>query len=1172
MKAKTVLFTIFLIFVACSSVAERNVMAVEEDNDLAYRLRYSDVAASLQAAKKAYSCSSKNSDGQTEALNNMAYVAYQQMRYDQALHLLQKVHDLSRNQLELLCADVLTMKVMQRIGRGKSFFDSRLRAQKRLRRILSEESSLTERQLHRLHYALTEFHIVASTYYFYLGQDAAAQDEIQEAARYVNLETDTTQWLYYHYMLGSGGLIEGTPEEITVTEFDHLIRVYTLARAHHFTYFEANALQSLSAMITDSLRADLLKQQRLDAYSYLYEHHRRWQSDSTLSSRYQFAAALSHHSVALFQEYCDLFQTACALRTLGEVYFSGGQYDAALHSFRSALHLASGHRRSPYQVTPWLAGIHENLSLTYSALGDKNLANEHRNKYLDLLDLSRQNRELDSRKALLGQEAHREQIQFLFLLLLVVLVIVLSVTYYHQLDNRSRSFEQRVRRISSSEDCLQAQERLQEILQESEERLEENKEECQVMEQRILNEQQRHILQRTKLSVVYAIIPYLDRVIAEVKKLDKEDGNAAAHLSYIQELCTGMMAVNDRLTSWIQMQQGRLSLQVTRFPLSEVLQVISMQQYAFAQQHLTLEVPETTLQVKADKPLTLFMVNTLVDNARKFTPEGGKVSARLDATDDYVEISVCDTGIGLSPENVKTLCDSKVYDPSHIGATNEGKGFGFGIMNCKGIINSYRKLSSLFSVCDFGVESELGKGSRFWFRLPRVLPLLLLLLSYSLLHASNSSSPTTSQKGDQGVSPCPLLLAPYPLNCSELYDSTFAANLDGRYADAYLFADSAIRLMEMPVDTPLLVSLYNEQAIAAQALGRWEAYRLSNAECVRLHRLLSTDGSLASDCQRLEKMTEDSRVLYVLIVLLLIASLTLFYMVVLRHRLRHRASLDDLYQRLTNVLHAFPENATVLDGELQSVISNLVQPQLRQPVVELRQTLSSQLAQVQETETAIQEAEERVQRWRFEHDRLYVMNQILDNSLSTIKHETMYFPSRIKQMADDMQQQGSDAETSHNLLDLVTYYRHIYMLLYEQAQSQTDQSPLRIQPLAVSSLFNYAEQTHGIKCQPTDARVKGNEMLLQLFLDQMLAVVPANAKLSAEIRGGMNYILCDVEGQQLSAQQLSELFSPQTRRMEYLVMRQIVREHDAACGLPGLRLVAENTERGYRISFSLLPI
>ena len=575
------------------------------ENDLAYRLRYSDISASLQAAQKAYTCSSGNSDDKAEALNNMAYVAYQQMRYDQSLHLLQHVYGFSRNQLELLCADVLTMKVMQRIGRGKSFFDARLRAQKRLSRILSEEDNLTERQNRRLHYALTELHIVASTYYYYLGQDSAAISEIQEAAQYVNLETDTTQWLYYHYMLGSGGLVDGTPEEVTITEFNHLFRVYTLAKANHFTYFEANALQSLSAIVADSARANWVKQQRIDAYSYLFGEHLRWQSDSTLSLRHQFAAALSHHSIALFQQYHDLFQTACAMRTLGEVYFTAEHYDEALKSFRKALHLASDFRRSPYQVTPWLAGIHENLSLTYSALGDKLSADNHRNVYLDLLDESRQNKELDSRKALLKQEAKGERIQFFLLLSLVFLIVVLSILYYRQLKRRSLSFEKQVREIASSEDCKQAEHQLQKLLQDSEERLDESREESEVVQQRILNEQKRHILQRTKLSVVYAIIPYLDRVIAEVKKLDEMEENVSGRLSYIHELCSGMMTINDRLTSWIQMQQGKLSLQVSRFPLKDIFEVISMQQYAFAQQQLTLEVPETDLQVKADKALTL---------------------------------------------------------------------------------------------------------------------------------------------------------------------------------------------------------------------------------------------------------------------------------------------------------------------------------------------------------------------------------------------------------------------------------------------------------------------------------------------------------------------------------------------------------------------------------------
>lgn len=60
-------------------------------------------------------------------------------------------------------------------------------------------------------------------------------------------------------------------------------------------------------------------------------------------------------------------------------------------------------------------------------------------------------------------------------------------------------------------------------------------------------------------------------------------------------------------------------------------------------------------------------------------------------------------------------------------------GHGFGLINCKGIIEKYRKLSSLFNVCTIGVESEPGKGSRFFFRLPkgirRTLAILIILVA-----------------------------------------------------------------------------------------------------------------------------------------------------------------------------------------------------------------------------------------------------------------------------------------------------------------------------------------------------------------------------------------------------------------------------------------------------------
>lgn len=128
--------------------------------------------------------------------------------------------------------------------------------------------------------------------------------------------------------------------------------------------------------------------------------------------------------------------------------------------------------------------------------------------------------------------------------------------------------------------------------------------------------------------------------------------------------------------------------------------------------------------VKADRALTLFMINTLAENARKYTPEGGTIKVYARTTEDaYVEISVEDNGRGISEEDVAYIIGEKVYDSRVIGMKNaadpevlkENKGSGFGLMNCKGIIEKYKKTNDLFRGCVFDVESELGKGSRFIF-------------------------------------------------------------------------------------------------------------------------------------------------------------------------------------------------------------------------------------------------------------------------------------------------------------------------------------------------------------------------------------------------------------------------------------------------------------------------
>jgi signal transduction histidine kinase len=117
---------------------------------------------------------------------------------------------------------------------------------------------------------------------------------------------------------------------------------------------------------------------------------------------------------------------------------------------------------------------------------------------------------------------------------------------------------------------------------------------------------------------------------------------------------------------------------------------------------LTVETESAGALVDPDK--LLLVLENLVGNALKFTESGGKVSVLVKAVNDMVEISVEDTGIGLSPDEVEHVFD-RYYHSSH---PRGGSGLGLSIS---------RELVRLHGG-DVAVTSEKGKGSTFVVTLP----------------------------------------------------------------------------------------------------------------------------------------------------------------------------------------------------------------------------------------------------------------------------------------------------------------------------------------------------------------------------------------------------------------------------------------------------------------------
>ena len=91
------------------------------------------------------------------------------MNYDGAYKLLKNVAGYTDNQIELLIADVQCMRLCQRQSRNKDFYSYRENALRKMRRIEEEKNELTDRQMMRIIYATTEFHIINSTYFYYVG-------------------------------------------------------------------------------------------------------------------------------------------------------------------------------------------------------------------------------------------------------------------------------------------------------------------------------------------------------------------------------------------------------------------------------------------------------------------------------------------------------------------------------------------------------------------------------------------------------------------------------------------------------------------------------------------------------------------------------------------------------------------------------------------------------------------------------------------------------------------------------------------------------------------------------------------------------------------------------------------------------------------------------------------
>ena len=116
------------------------------------------------------------------------------------------------------------------------------------------------------------------------------------------------------------------------------------------------------------------------------------------------------------------------------------------------------------------------------------------------------------------------------------------------------------------------------------------------------------------------------------------------------------------------------------------------------------------LYFKADLNMMRFILRNLIMNANKFTKDG-TISVRTIESDDYVEVIVSDTGVGMKPSQIARLFQWETRQSSD--GTSGEKGTGLGLLICNEFVHKHGG--------KIWVESALGKGSSFHFTIPKDL-------------------------------------------------------------------------------------------------------------------------------------------------------------------------------------------------------------------------------------------------------------------------------------------------------------------------------------------------------------------------------------------------------------------------------------------------------------------
>lgn len=429
-----------------------------------------------------------------------------------------------------------------------------------------------------------------------------------------------------------------------------------------------------------------------------------------LTGEYKKALEYQHKALAIKLQVGDDRRTAITLTELGLIYMNLKQTDSAAYYLMKGLEM-SLKIRFKLQIVKCYKGLAELFELKndfrqaylyqkqYITAKDSLFSEERDQKITELqiqyeFDMKEKEKQYwKSREELANTKIKMQRLIILVAFMFVVFTAILSVFFYSRSKTRQKINEE----LTLANRELDRQ-------KVDTQRLNADLREANATKDKFFSIVAHDL--KNPFSSLLSLSAFLEEEYSNLSEKERKE-----FVKQIHDSSENTYVLLQNLLEWARTQTGKVSANPSEIDLGLILQeTFTLLKHNFQNKQINLvnNIPLNTL-VYADRNMVSAVFQNLISNAVKFTSPGGEIEVSSTDESSKYKISVKDNGVGISPENIRKLfrMDEKVHTK---GTMNE-KGTGLGLLLCKEFVE--RNNGNIW------VESEAGKGSVFWFTLPK---------------------------------------------------------------------------------------------------------------------------------------------------------------------------------------------------------------------------------------------------------------------------------------------------------------------------------------------------------------------------------------------------------------------------------------------------------------------